>query len=885
MNQRTVRDAYQLPRVDETFDRMHGSKWFTSLDLQSGYWQVEVKEEDKEKTAFRVGDLGFYECNRMPFGLTNAPATFQRLMEQTLQNLSNVIVFIDDIVIFSKTFEEHMKKLELVFKRLQDVGLKLKPKKCNLFQKKVKYLGHVISSEGIETDPDKTEVIRNWQEPKTIQELRQALGFFGYYRRFIKGYSGIVEPLNELLKGHENKKHLNKKTEIMMDEKASAAFRDIKSRLIKPPILAFANFNEPFEVHTDASGDGLGAVLYQKQEGKLRAIAYASRGLKSSEQHYSAHKLEFLALKWAITEKFYDYLYGQEFTVYTDNNPLSYVLTTAKLDASGHRWLAELSQFHFKVVYRSGKTNVDADVLSRLPRKADEELEATISPEIVQAIVHKEITTGYVETLALSHRVMDDIEQEQWDPANSARSWRKKQGKDPIVRRIVELKETGRNITEKDKRKFGAGMGIYAREWKRLCVRNGVLYREKQHLGEKVLQLVLPEGERDLAFEGLHDNLGHLGQDRTLALMRDRFFYPKMADDIARRIRECQRCVRRKVVPERAPLVPIQTAQPMELVAIDFLTVEPSKGNIENILVITDHFTKFSRAVPTKKQTARTTAQALMEFFADFGFPQRLHSDQGRNFESDVIKELCMLGGIDKSRTTPYHPMGNGQCERFNRTLLNMLGTLGEEKKQNWKDHIKLLVHAYNATRHDTTGYSPFFLMFGRHPRLPIDVAMGVESTDRQGEKKGSHYVTELKDKMERAYRIAGENTQGKGNKGKQEYDKRARSATLTRGDRVLVRNVGLQGRCKLADRWSNEVYVVVDQENKDIPVYVVRKEGRERSTKTLHRNLLLPVNFLPLPSEATKNKAAKGPNNSRHMEGQEYQDEAQWSEGDEDES
>ena len=217
LNQRTVCDGYQLPRVDETFNKMYGAKWFSSLDLQSGYWQVEMREEDKAKTAFRVGELGFYECNRMPFGLTNAPATFQRLMEQTLQNLPNVIVFIDDIVVFSATFEDHLEKLDKVFERLKEAGLKLKPKKCHLFKRKVKYLGHVISDQGIETDPGKTDVICAWPVPKTTHELRKALGFLGYYRRFIQGYSQLVKPLYDILKG-PNSKGKNRNTTIELSE-------------------------------------------------------------------------------------------------------------------------------------------------------------------------------------------------------------------------------------------------------------------------------------------------------------------------------------------------------------------------------------------------------------------------------------------------------------------------------------------------------------------------------------------------------------------------------------------------------------------------------------------------------------------------------------------
>ncbi len=859
LNHRTVRDGYQLPRVDETFDKMYGAQWFSSLDLQSGYWQVEMREEDKAKTAFRVGDLGFYECNRMPFGLTNAPATFQRLMEQTLQNLPNVIVFIDDIVIFSASFEEHLEKLDKVFDRLKKAGLKLKPKKCHLFKHKVKYLGHVISEQGIETDPAKTDVICTWPVPKTTHELRKALGFFGYYRRFIQGYSQLVKPLYDLLKG-PNSKRENKSTKIELSETAIQAFTDIKAKLTQPPILAYANFNEPFELHTDASQAGLGAVLYQKQEGKLRVIAYASRGLKTAEHNYSAHRLEFLALKWAVTEKFHDYLYGQDFVVYTDNNPLSYVLTSAKLDSAGARWLSELSQYQFSIKYRPGKNNTDADVLSRIHEPPDEQV---INQDSVQAVCSSAVNTGgFVEILSMSQSVIDSIEDEDDDSLDHLtwRDWKKKQCKDPVINRIIQLKQANKRIKDADIRLNPMDMKIYSRQWEKLCLRRGVLYREREYQGNTVYQLVLPTNDRQNALTGLHENAGHFGQDRTLEMVRLRFFWPKMADDVTAKVKNCERCIRRKMtVPDRAPLVSVKTTQPMELVAMDYLTVEPSKGNIENILVITDHFSKFSQAIPTKNQTSKTTAQALIKFFLDFGFPHRLHADQGRNFESDVIKELCHLGGIDKTRTTPYHPMGNGQCERFNRTLMDMLGTLSAEEKSNWKDHIHALVHAYNATKHESTGYSPFYLMFGRHPRLPIDVAMGVEPAERQIQ-RGVSYVKDLRQRLERAYELARKHMEEKSEKRKELYDKRVRGAKVEVGDRVLLRNVGLKGRHKLANRWSDEIYYVIDQPNLDIPVFIIKKEGRSRVTRTIHRNLLLPINFLPLSEELQEEQNKRKP-------------------------
>ena len=283
----------------------------------------------------------------------------------------------------------------------------------------------------------------------------------------------------------------------------------------------------------------------------------------------------------------------------------------------------------------------------------------------------------------------------------------------------------------------------------------------------------------------------------------------------------------------------------MELVCIDYLTLESSKGGFENILVVTDHFTKYSQAYPTRNQTARTTAQVLYHnFFVHYGFPARLHSDQGRNFESKVIKELCVLGGVQKSRTTPYHPMGNGLCERFNRTLLEMLGTLEQDKKADWKTHVAPLVHIYNCTKHDTTGYSPYFLLFGREPRLPIDVLLPSHVANHEVTYTG--YIADLRKRMKHAHDLVEARMKKSGENRKKWYDVKVRGASLQPGDHVLVRKVGLKGKQKLADRWEEEVWVVTAQPDTSIPVFMVRQlDGRGRS-RTLHRNMLLPVKSVP---------------------------------------
>ena len=321
-----------------------------------------------------------------------------------------------------------------------------------------------------------------------------------------------------------------------------------------------------------------------------------------------------------------------------------------------------------------------------------------------------------------------------------------------------------------------------------------------------------------------------------------------MASDVKEHVRECALCVRRKhPINQVAPLQNVFTTQPMELVCMDYLTLETSKDGFENILVVTDHFTKHSQTYPTKNQTAKMTARVLYSnFIVHDGFPGRLHSDQGRNFESKVIKELCVLGGIEKSRTTPYHPMGNGQCERFNCTLLEMLGTLEIDQKMDWKTYVAPLVHMLNSTQHDTTGFSPYYLLFGREPRLPIDLLLpGSETT---GAKTFTGYIEGLREQLKHAHQVVQAWLKEKGEASQKWYAKKVRGATLQPGDQVLLRQIGLQGKSKLADRWQEEVYVVTSQPIASIPVYSVRRLDGRGKVKTVHRNLLLPVRSVPTP-------------------------------------
>ncbi|XP_040195295.1 uncharacterized protein LOC120928256 [Rana temporaria] len=635
LNRRTIPDQYTTPRIEDALQSLSGAKWFSVLDLKSGYYQIPMHPEDREKTAF-ITPVGFFEFNRMPQGLSGAPATFQRLMEKTVgdMNLIEVLVYLDDVIVFGRTLEEHEERLEKVLSRLHEEGLKLSMEKCKFYQSSVSYLGHIVSAEGVATDPQKLDAVTSWPRPTNVTELRSFLGFCSYYRRFVEGFAKIAHPLTELLKNQEGagsdpdgpgkpKEGPRKKKESIEDQwttQCEEAFVQLKRSLTTAPVLAYADPARPYELHVDASRDGLGGVLYQEYDGHLRPIAYVSRSLTPAERNYPTHKLEFLALKWAVVDKLRDYLYGAEFVIKTDNNPLTYLLTTAKLDATGHRWLAALSGFTFSLKYRPGVGNRDADALSRRPHYDWNSPEGwtQLTPEGVRALC-------------------EGAEQ----PAKGGA-------------RAEEVGVSAVGSAKKEAR-------LLCKEWSRLQLKQGVVYRRapSEDLEEK-WQLFLPEKHRERVLIALHDHHGHLGSERTLQLVKDRFYWPYMRSEVENYCRSCLRCIQRKSLPQRAaPMGHMESHGPMDLVCIDFLCVESDLSGQGNILVVTDHFTRYAQAFPARDQQAPTVAKILVEkFFIHYGLPQRIHSDQGRDFESTLIRQLLDLLDIKNLGLPPITHKG-----------------------------------------------------------------------------------------------------------------------------------------------------------------------------------------------------------------------------------
>ena len=931
LNARTIKDAHPLPHQSDCLAALGGNTVFSTMDLTSGFYNLPMHEEDKKYTAF-TSPLGLHEYNRMPQGLCNSPASFMRMMLSIFGdlNFSSLLCYLDDLLVFAPSEQQALSRLEVVFQRLREHNLKLSPKKCHLLRRSVKFLGHIVDGDGVAVDPEKVEVIvkmskRDLMEndscTPSVRRVKSFLGMVFYYQHFIPNCSSIAKPLFALTAGQKRRGKAEKYSQnpgVYRKLKPAdwtldcdSAFASLKEKLLNCAVLTHPDFSKPLVLSIDASLDGLGAVLSQIPEGEIKArpIAFASKTLTGSQKRYPAHRLEFLALKWSVCEKFSHWLKGHTFTVWTDNNPLTYIMTKPKLDAYEQRWVAKLSPYTFSIRHIPGIKNIVADALSRDPfaksvsqRLISEPYEGLLAEaegtkeEKVQDLFRCKVqclrteNAGCCATMDSTRDMLAGSQESshvrsvceahvEWEkgaeiratqflkalpqavpseqdttPALSIGELRHSQETDPVIREVLPLILRGGPPPRRGRSKLTATAQTLCKQWHHLKVQDGVLYRvTKDPLSkEKRYQFVLPVSLKTKALAGVHDLAGHQGQARTAHLARQRFFWPQMGRDIKEYVKCCQRCILAKT-PEpaaRAPLESIRTSAPMELVCIDFWSAEDSKQRSVDVLVITDHFTKLAHAFPCINQTAKQIAKKLWDnVFCIYGFPERIHSDQGANFESKLIAELLSLTGITKTHTTAYHPMGNGQTERFNRTLGSMLRALPLAAKQHWAQQIQTLTFAYNATKHETTGYPPFYLMYGRVPRLPVDMIFKQVLKDPVVVNYKT-YAEKLMANLHVAVSIAQQHTRKEQQHQADGYNKRVRGTHLNVGDRVLLANKAERGKRKLADKWEPTMYTIIDR-NPRTHVYKVRDDSGRN--KVVHQNLMLDVSFLPVPEQSSE--------------------------------
>ena len=837
LNEVTIKDAYPIPRIDETLDALGSAKWFSTLDLSSGYWQVALDEDDKDKTSFIVRN-GLYQWKVMPFGLTNAPATFERLMEKVMKGLQweILLVYLDDIIVYGRTVEEEIQRLRMTFSRLRDAHLKLKPSKCHLFCTTVTYLGHVVSADGVSTDPAKVQAINDWPRPKCKKEVRSFIGLASYYRKFVRGFAEIASPLHMLTA---------KSAKFQWSEDCENSFQELKRRLQCTPILTFPTPEDEFVLDTDASSEAVGAVLSQVQDGQERVIAYFSRKLHKAEKNYCVTRQELLALVTAL-KQFKQYLYGRRVKVRTDHASLRWLVHFRNPEGQLARWLEQIAEYDLNIEHRPGRNHSNADGLSRMRCKQcgrmDEEEDSTEALNTMPQSPSLEEMGRNVRGIASQ-------------PSTRKADLREAQLADDTIRWII-------NAKEKDDPRPGwgevaqksAAVKTYWAQWSQLEVNDGVLYRRwESDDGESVTRkIVMPEKLRKDAIRDVHDGpLGaHLGQRKTLAKLKGRFYWCGMTADVRSFIRMCNLCARRKTPgrKRRAPLQQSRVGAPMERIALDLMGPLPKTdaGN-QWILVVGDYHTKWVEAYALPDARAETVAKKLVEeFVCRFGIPLEIHSDQGSNFESHLFAEMCTLLGVRKTRTTPYNPKSDGMIERFNRTLLSMIAIMVEEDKtqRTWDEHLQYATSAYRSTPHETTGETPNMMMLGRESRLPVDMT---NVTPEEETEETRDYAATLRVRLQQAYERAEICTGKSAMRQKKNYDRKTNHPGLKEGDFVWLfdpsKKKGVSPKLQL--RWRGPHLIVTQLSD---VVFRIQASPRAK-TVVVHADRLKPYNGEKLTS------------------------------------
>ena len=982
INDVTRKDAYPLPRIEDNLDTLQGAEYYSTLDLVSGFWQVEMAPEDQDKTAFTVGGGGLYRFLTMPFGLCNAPATFQRLMEHTLRGLQweTAVLYIDDIVVFSDSVETHYERLGAVLDRLSEAGLKLKPSKCQLLRKKVAFLGHVVSAAGVEVDDSKIVKIQQWPVPADLHQLRSFVGLCAYYRRFVPNFSTVCKPLFDLTK---------KGVPFFWGPPQHYAFETMKTLLTSAPILGYPRPEGLLILDCDASNVGVGAVLSQEQDGEERALAYASKTLGKAERNYCVTRRELLAIV-TFVKQYHHYLYGTRFLVRTDHAALYWLLRKKDPEGQMARWLSFLQSYDMVIQHRPGVRHGNADALSRCMEGcrdldslviadgkeatlAEIKQQATSSVRTVQTraqtkseaveVADRELTqikvkdqsggetsstdvggkipeagkpkvkkgyttkvrdsrgatlTGHTETASGSNETElgtkgepeiskiifraekehpqrdlssaqkhaeslpaeSHVDPRMRDPmAQASRgetSVRPKEGtgarpKEPVAPTVPKKRGVVKNSRgegaaphREDRREQNAGdtdsrveldeqrleqfykeqlpetwsneaMGFLqdhdptvkqVRSWLREGRRpnwnevakkdailktwwarydqlrlseNGVLYlrwETPKPTDPPWYRVVAVTSMIKAILKEFHDakTAGHLGQKKTIERVKSSpFYWPGMSTAARKWVQNCVVCASRKNprFSKRTPLETYRVGSTMDRVSIDLVgPFHPrTRRGHSVILTITDQFSRWVEAFPLRDGKSPEIARKVVDFICRHGMPLELHSDQGRNVDGEVMKEVCRLLGVRKTHTTAYHPQGNAITERENSVIKAMLSAYVNERLNDWDDHLPAVMMAMRSSVHRTLQVTPNSMLLGREVRLPIDALVGPPPEAAYQELSATEYAADLAEAMQAAHRVVGEQVGSVYAYQKKNYDRQVEAQSYQVGQAVWLRN------------------------------------------------------------------------------------------------
>ena len=966
LNKRTIiNDPYPLPRIDSMLDALGKGRFFTCLDLIWGYHQVPMTQRAQERTAFITPRMSpsHWEYKYMPFGLKGAPATFQRLVDTMLRGIQydTCMAYLDDIIVISTTIEEGISRLRDVFERIRQAKLKLKAEKCDLFKEEITYLGHVISAKGVRTDPKKVAAIKEYSIPMFVTDVRGFVGLCSYYRRFIKDFSNLTKPLNDLTKVESDR---------VWRKEHTTAFEELKKQLSDTPVLAYPMEGCTYILDTDASGFAIGGVLSQLQpketevkgnaqatriqvaaatittdgDGTVlqeRPIAYASRMLLPRELDYCARRREFLAI-YEMIQYFRHYLAGAKFILRTDHDSLKGVKNLSKMSGQFARWIDYLEGFQFDIKVRRGKENANADFLSRMYTDCfckqrdifqqtpsacealedepvqDWELFEKINNEmrqrrirnkwneiikieddsVLQTLSMEELRTqlrlatkipggnvqsaisisgreaAVAEIKAVRKRAHDatksespmDIKRQRVNNATILHTsvnpiTSEKQLSPTQVR--TDVSTENRAITEDEGRVgiFGPGWSTeelrnaqqddqelcliyaakanndtdkptwnemafeplgskyYRNEWPRIRIRHELLYREWESADGKYsrLQLIIPKQFQEHLIRKVHcTEVGcHQGFRKTVEFLRLRFFWYGMAAQVRLFITQCITCQQTKAMntTPRVSLRSFGAGFVNERVNLDFCGPFGKVGDdFRYILVICDSFSKFTVAEPTGYMTADAAVSAFTERWVNiFGAPYEVHTDRGASFTAATWKEFCSMLGIAATTTTAYRPQANGQVERNNRTIIDMLRAMVEEISD-WVDVLSHTCATFNFTPHSAHGFSPYYMMFGRHPCSMIDARL--PTVIHEGRMATSDAVQKMVEVQDWAHQKAREKLKAAVETARRYYNRggaRVKEFEYAVGDKVWMKVEQIRDRGKLTDRFYGPYFVISD--------------------------------------------------------------------------
>lgn len=664
LNLISVKQKFPLPLIDDQIDKLVNYKYFTLLDLFSGYYQIPMAADSIPKTAFITPD-GHYEYLRMSFGLCNAPFIFQRMMCKIVNELEDGTAFpyLDDILIPSKTYEEGLDKLEKTLDILLKYGLTLQPTKCNFLSTQISYLGREISEQGVQPNKLKTEAILKLKPPTNKKELRQFCGLANYFRKFIINFAFIMQPITKLLKKHAI---------WMWSSEQDDAFELIKSILADKPVLKIFDHKLPIQLHCDASSIGVGGILMQKHGDKWHPVAYFSKQCTYEQSRYHSYELETMAIVFSLRH-FRTYLLGKQFTIYTDCAAVRATAVKKDLIPRIARWWLEIQDFTFDVEYRAGTSMNHVDYLSRHPIP-DEELVSNII----------------------------NLTESEWIAAV--------QSQDNEIKNIMEILQSVKNNSNKN-------------YFENYVIKNNILYR-KINNSQK---WVVPTSCRWLICRLNHDDAGHFGFEKTLQRIRRNYWFKKMANFVKKYVASCLNCLYMKGTTGRKPgfLHPIpKSTIPFQTIHIDHLGpfIQSKKKNTQ-IFVIVDAFSKFVFIEPVKSTKVKFVIKALENLIFLFGPPERIISDRGSAFTSKKMTDFCQKYNIKHVKNAVATPRANGQCERYNLTILDSLRcySVNDENEENWDTHLKLIQFSINSTINKATTKTAYEILMGINPKPIAD--------------------------------------------------------------------------------------------------------------------------------------------------------------------